>query len=140
MGLLVDRNTPPVAVRFGNEPEDGLEVNTVFVKARLSLRDTIEIEEASYRMEMARPDGNDDSQAFRVPVSSIGQMVAALRHAVTGWEGPMFEGVRYRRAVWDDIDIVECEWWIRFVHQQLNELNTPRTKEPKAKGPNAAAK
>lgn len=137
MGILVDRNTPPVAVRFGNEPEDGLEVNTVFVKARLSLRDTIEIEEASYRMEMARPDGNDDSQAFRVPVSSIGQMVAALRHAVTGWEGPLFEGIRYRRSIWQDIDVAECEWWIRLVHGRMNELNKPRTDDPKkAKSPN----
>jgi len=146
MGILVDRNTPPVAVRFGNEPEDGLEHNTVFLKAKLSLGDTIQIEEASYRMEVARPEnddakGDDAAQAFRVPVSSIGQMIAALRHAVTGWEGPLFEGVRYRRNIWNDIDIAECEWWIRLVHARLNELNQPREKEPtKAKGPNSAAK
>ena len=141
MGILVDRNAPPVAVRFGNEPYDGLEINTVFIKAKLSLGDTFQIEEASYKMEFAQAgEGDDAAQPYRVPMSPVGQMIAALRHAVTGWEGSMFEGVRYRRAVWDDIDIVECEWWIRFVHQQLNELNTPRTKEPKAKGPNAAAK
>ncbi len=132
MGILVDRNTPPVAVKFGNEPDDGLEVNTVFVKARLSLGDTIHIEEASYKMEMA----GDGSTAFRVPVSSIGQMVAALRTAVTGWSGPLFEGVKYRRTVWEEIDTVECEWWIRLVHQRMNELNKPRSDDPKAADPN----
>lgn len=132
MGILVDRNTPPVAVKFGNEPDDGLEVNTVFVKARLSLGDTIHIEEASYKMEMA----GDGSTAFRVPVSSIGQMVAALRTAVTGWSGPLFEGVKYRRTVWEEIDTVECEWWIRLAHQRMNELNKPRSDDPKAADPN----
>ena len=132
MGILVDRNTPPVAVKFGNEPDDGLEVNTVFVKARLSLGDTIHIEEASYKMEMA----GDGSTAFRVPVSSIGQMVAALRTAVTGWSGPLFEGVKYRRTVWEEIDTAECEWWIRLVHQRVNDLNKPRSDDPKAADPN----
>lgn len=144
MGILVDRNTPPVAVRFGDEPDDGLEHNTVFVKARLSLGETIQIDEASYRMEVAQSAGDtkdDDTQAFRVPVSSIGQMVAALRHTVTGWEGPLFEGTRYRRNIWNDIDITECQWWIRLVHKRIDELNQPRTKEPaKAKSPNAASK
>ena len=132
MGILVDRNTPPVAVKFGNEPDDGLEVNTVFVKARLSLGDTIHIEEASYKMEMA----GDGSTAFRVPVSSIGQMVAGLRTAVTGWSGPLFEGVKYKRAIWEEIDTAECEWWIRLVHQRVNELNKPRSDDPKAADPN----
>ena len=103
MSILVDRNTPPVAIRFGNEPDDGLEVNTVFVKAKLTLGDTIQIEEASYRMEVARPDGDakddDSAQAFRIPVSSIAQMVATLRHVVKSWEGPLFEGIRYRRGI-----------------------------------------
>lgn len=134
MGILVDRNTPPVAVKFGNEPEDGLEVNSVFVKAKFTLGDTIHIEEASYQMVMS----GDGSNAFRVPVSSIGQMVAALRTAVTGWEGPLFEGVKYRRNVWDEIDTAECEWWIRLVHKRVNELNKPRSDEPKAKSPNGA--
>jgi hypothetical protein len=134
VGILVDRNTPPVAIRFGNEPEDGLEVNTVFVKAKFSLGDTIAIEEASYKMEMT---GNADT-AFRVPVSSIGQKVAALRTAVTGWEGPLFEGERYRRTIWDQIDASSCEWWINLVHKRINELNTPRSDEPKAKSPNGA--
>ncbi len=132
MGILVDRNTPPVAVKFGNEPEDGLEVNTVLVKAKLSLGDTIHIEEASYKMEMA----GDGSTAFRVPVSSIGQMVATLRTVVTGWSGPLFEGVKYRRTVWEEIDTAECEWWIRLVHQRVNELNKPRSDDPKAADPN----
>lgn len=134
MGILVDRNTPPVAVRFGNEPDDGLEVNAVFVKAKLSLGDTIFIEEASYKMEMA----GDGGTAFRVPVSSIGQMVALLRTAVTGWEGPLYEGIKYRKNIWDDIDTAECEWWIRLVHRRVNEMNTPRSDEPKAKSPNGA--
>ena len=83
MGLLVDRNTPPVAVKFGNFPDDEQEVNTVFVKAKFSLGDTIQIEEASYRMELAQGDGAaDDAQAFRVPVSSIGQMLADGRHRI----------------------------------------------------------
>ena len=132
MGILVDRNTPPVAVKFGHEPEDGQESNTVFVKARLSLGDTIHIEEASYKMEMA----GDGSTAFRVPVSSIGQMVAALRTVVTGWQGPLFEGVKYRRSIWEEIDTAECEWWIRLVHQRVNELNKPRSDDPKAADPN----
>lgn len=147
MGILVDHNTPPVAVRFGNEPDDGLEVNTIFVKAKLSLGDTIQIEEASYRMEVAQPAGDakgekdDEAQAFRIPVSSISQMVATLRHTVTGWEGPLFEGIRYRRNIWNDIDIVGCEWWISLVHQRVNALNKPRTKEAaKAKSPNVASK
>ncbi len=134
MGILVDRNTPPVAVRFGNEPEDGLEVNTVFVKAKFSLGDTVQVEEASYKLELAA----DGATGMRVPVSSIGQMIAALRVAVTGWEGPLFEGIRYKRTIWDDIDAAECEWWIRLVHKRINELNAPRTDEPKAKSPNAA--
>ena len=142
MGILVDRNTPPVAVRFGNEPDDGLDVNTVFVKAKFSLGDTIQIEEASYKMEFAsagdEAKGDDTPQPYHVPISSIGQMVAALRHAVTGWEGPMFEGLRYRRSIWPEIDVAECEWWIRLVHKRINELNAPRTKEPaKAKSPKA---
>ena len=112
MGILVDRNTPPVAVRFGNDPDDANEVNSVFVKAKFSLGDTVAIEEASYRMEMPK----DSDMAFRLPVSSIGQMVAALRTAVTGWEGPLFEGVKYRRNIWDEIDTAECEWWINRVH------------------------
>ena len=138
MGILVDRNTPPVAVRFGNEPDDGLEINTVFIKAKLSLGDTIQIEEASYKMEFASGgEGDDAAQPYRVPMSPVGQMIAALRHAVTGWEGPLFEGHRYRRSVWVDIDVVECEWWIRLVHGRMNELNKPRTDDPKkAKGPN----
>ena len=146
MGILVDRNTPPVAVRFGNEPEDGLEVNTVFVKAKFSLGDTIQIEEASYKMEFARPEegqsaAEEAATPYRVPMSPVGQMIAALRHAVTGWEGPMFEGLRYRRSIWPEIDVAECEWWIRLVHQRINELNAPRTQEPvKAKSPNAAGK
>jgi hypothetical protein len=145
VGILVDRNTPPVAVRFGNEPDDGLEVNIVYIKAKLSLGDTVRIEEASYKMEFARPEDGDGKeemaqQPYRVPLSSIGQMIAALRHAVTGWEGPMFEGVRYRRSVWDDLDISQCEWWIALVHGRLNELNKPTTKDPvKAKSPNAKA-
>lgn len=141
MGLLVDRNTPPVAVKFGNDPDDDQEVNTVFIKAKFSLGDTIQIEEASYKMELARPDENeaaDDAQAFRVPVSSIGQILASLRFAVTGWEGPMFKDHRYRRSIWSDIDIAENEWWIRKVHKRINELNTPRSDDPKpAKSPNA---
>lgn len=134
MGILVDRNTPPVAVRFGNEPDDGLEVNTIYVKARFSLSDTVQIEEASYRLEFARTDDGkaDESQALRVPVSPIGQMIATLRHAVVRWEGPLFEGIRYRRPIWDDIDPAECEWWIRLVHGRINELNAPRTDDPKA--------
>lgn len=138
MGILVDRNTPPVAVRFGNEPDDGLEINTVFIKAKLSLGDTIQIEEASYKMEFASGgEGDDAAQPYRVPMSPVGQMIAALRHAVTGWEGPLFEGTRYRRSVWVDIDVVECEWWIRLVHGRMNELNKPRTDDPKkAKSPN----
>lgn len=148
MSILVDRNSPPVAVRFGNKPDDGLEVNTVFVKAKLSLGDTVRIEEASYKLEFAnedvedrRDDEKDGRQPYRVPMSPVGQMIAALRHAVTGWEGPLFEGVRYRRPIWDDLDVSECEWWIRLVHDRLNELNAPRVKEPaKAKSPNAAAK
>ena len=143
MGILVDRNTPPVAVRFGNEPEDGLEVNTVFVKAKFSLGDTINIEEASYKMEFASAaddaKGDEAATPYRVPMSPVGQMIAALRHAVTGWEGPLFDGIRYRRSIWPDIDVVECEWWIRLVHKRIDELNKPRTQEPpKAKGPNAA--
>lgn len=133
MGILVDRNTPPVAVRFGHEPEDGLEVNTVFVKPKLSLGDTVQVEEASYKLELA----SDGSTGMRVPVSSIGQMIAALRVSVTGWEGPLFEGVRYKRTIWDDIDAADCEWWIRLVHKRINELNAPRTDEPKSKAPNA---
>ena len=138
MGILVDRNTPPVAVRFGNEPDDGLEINTVFIKAKLSLGDTIQIEEASYKMEFASGgEGDDAAQPYRVPMSPVGQMIAALRHAVTGWEGPLFEGTRYRRSVWVDIDVAECEWWIRLVHGRMNELNKPRTDDPKkAKSPN----
>lgn len=144
MGILVDKNTPPVAVRFGNEPDDGLEINTVFVKAKFSLGDTIQIEEASYKMEFAaNGDGEgkgDDAEAqpYRVPMSPIGQMVTALRHAVTGWEGPIFEGLRYRRSIWTDLNVAECEWWIRLVHSRINELNKPRTEEPKrANPPNA---
>lgn len=133
MGILVDRNTPPIAVKFGNEPDDGLEVNTVFVKAKLTLGDTINIEEGSYKMELA----GDGSTAFRVPVSSIGQMVAALKVAVTGWSGPLFEGIKYRRSIWEEIDTSECEWWIRLVHKRVNEMNAPRTEEPKAPVPNA---
>ena len=138
MGILVDRTTPPVAVRFGNEPDDGQEINTVFIKAKLSLGDTIQIEEASYKMEFAQAgEGDDAAQPYRVPMSPVGQMIAALRHAVTGWEGPLFEGTRYRRSVWVDIDVVECEWWIRLVHGRMNELNKPRTDDPKkAKSPN----
>jgi len=138
MGILVDRTTPPVAVRFGNEPDDGQEINTVFIKAKLSLGDTIQIEEASYKMEFASGgEGDDAAQPYRVPMSPVGQMIAALRHAVTGWEGPLFEGTRYRRSVWVDIDVVECEWWIRLVHGRMNELNKPRTDDPKkAKSPN----
>ena len=138
MGILVDRSTPPVAVRFGNEPDDGLEINTVFIKAKLSLGDTIQIEEASYKMEFASGgEGDDSAQPYRVLMSPVGQMIAALRHAVTGWEGPLFEGIRYRRSIWQDIDVAECEWWIRLVHGQMNELNKPRTDDPKkAKGPN----
>ena len=138
MGILVDRTTPPVAVRFGNEPDDGLEINTVFIKAKLSLGDTIQIEEASYKMEFASGgEGDDAAQPYRVPMSPVGQMIAALRHGVTGWEGPLFEGTRYRRSVWVDIDVVECEWWIRLVHGRMNELNKPRTDDPKkAKSPN----
>ena len=138
MGILVDRTTPPVAVRFGNEPDDGQEINTVFIKAKLSLGDTIQIEEASYKMEFAQGgEGDDAAQPYRVPMSPVGQMIAALRHAVTGWEGPLFEGTRYRRSVWVDIDVVECEWWIRLVHGRMNELNKPRTDDPKkAKSPN----
>lgn len=140
MGILVDRNTPPVAVRFGNKPDDGLEVNTVFIKAKFSLGDTIQIEEASYRLEFPKSaDGKmDESQPYRVPMSPIGQMVASLRHAVVRWEGPMFEGIRYRRPIWDDINVVECEWWIRLVHERIDELNAPRTDEPAkaTKGPN----
>ncbi len=138
MGILVDRNTPPVPVRFGNGPDDGQEINTVFIKAKLSLGDTIQIEEASYKMEFASGgEGDDAAQPYRVPMSPVGQMIAALRHAVTGWEGPLFEGIRYRRSVWVDIDVVECEWWIRLVHGRMNELNKPRTDDPKkAKGPN----
>lgn len=141
MGILVDRNTPPVAVQFGSSPDDDQLVNTVFVKAKFSLGDTIQIEEASLRMEMAQPADNEDGelQAFRVPVSSIGQMVAALRHAVTGWEGPLFEGVRYRRNIWNDIDIADNEWWIRLVHKRIDKLNAPRTEDSKpAKSPNVA--
>jgi len=143
VGILVDRNTPPVAVKFGNEPGDGLEVNTVFIKAKLSLGDTIRIEEASYKVEFARPEDGDGKeemaqQSYRVSLSSIGQMIAALRHAVTGWEGPLFEGVRYRRSIWEELDTPQCEWWISLVHNRLNELNKPRTEEPKAaKSPNA---
>jgi hypothetical protein len=137
---LVDRNTPHVAVKFGNDPDDENEVNTIYVKAKFSLRDTIQIEESSYKMELARPDGDeaaDEAQAFRVPVSSIGQMLATLRHAVTKWEGPIFQGERYRRGIWDDIDIAENEWWIRLVHKRISELNTPRSDDPKpAKSPN----
>ena len=138
MGILVDRSTPPVAVRFGNEPDDGQEINTVFIKAKLSLGDTIQIEEASYKMEFAQAgEGDDSAQPYRVPMSPVGQMIAALRHAVTGWEGPLFEGIRYRRSIWQDIDVAECEWWIRLVHGRMNELNKPRTDDPKkAKGPN----
>ena len=122
MGLLVDRKSPPVAIKFGSFPDDEQEVNTVFVKAKFSLGDTIQIEEASYRMELAQPNGEaNDAQAFRVPVSSIGQMLAALRHAVTGWEGPLFEGNRYRRGIWNEVNIAENEWWIRLVHKRINE-------------------
>lgn len=132
MGILVDRNTPPVAVRFGNEPDDGLEVNTVFVKAKFSLGDTIQIEESSYRLEFSKSaDGQvDQAQPYRVPMSPVGQMVTALRHAVTSWDGPLFAGIRYRRPIWDDIDVAECEWWIRLVHERINELNSPRTDAP----------
>ena len=138
MGILVDRNTPPVAVKFGNEPDDGLEVNTVFVKAKLSLADTVQIEEASYKLEFAGDgDGRAEKDAaatpYRVPMSPIGQMIATLRHTVTGWEGPMFEGIRYRRSIWDEIDVTECEWWIRLVKQAIDRLNTPRSDEPKKK-------
>ncbi len=50
----------------------------------------------------------------------------------------MFEGIRYRRSIWQDIDVAECEWWIRLVHNRMNELNKPRTDDPKkAKSPNA---
>jgi hypothetical protein len=132
VGILVDRSTPPVAVKFGNEPDDGLEVNTVLVKAKLTLGDTIHIEEASYKMEMA----GDGSTAFRVPVSSIGQMVATLRTVVAGWSGPLFEGVKYKRTIWEEIDTAECEWWIRLVHQRVNALNKPRSDDPKAADPN----
>lgn len=132
MGILVDKNTAPVAVRFGNDPDDESEVNTVFVKAKFSLGDTIQIEEASYKMEMAP----DSAAAMRVPVSSIGQMVAGLRTAVSGWSGPLFEGVKYKRAIWEEIDTAECEWWIRLVHQRVNELNKPRSDDPKAADPN----
>lgn len=134
MGILVDKNTPPAAVRFGTHPDDPNEVNTVFIKAKLSLGDTIQIEEASYKMEFAgKDDGDrgDEAQPYRVPMSPVGQMIAALRYAVTGWEGPMFEGIRYRRSIWNEIDAAECEWWIRLVHDRMNELNRPRTDEPK---------
>ncbi len=133
MGILVDKNTPSVAVRFGNEQGDGQEVNAVFIKPKFNLGDTIRIEEASYKLELAA----DGSTEMRVPVSSIGQMIAALKVAVTGWEGPMFDDHKYRRTIWDDIDAAECEWWIRLVHARINELNAPRTDEPKkAKSPN----
>lgn len=133
MGILVDRNTPPVPIRFGNTPDDTSEVNTVYVKAKFTLGDTIQIEEASYKMEMAP----DSTTSMRVPVSSIGQMVAVLRRAVKDWEGPLFEGLRYKPQLWDDIDAAECEWWIRLVHQRINELNAPRTDDPKkAASPN----
>ena len=138
MGILVDRNTPPVAVKFGNEPDDGLDVNTVFVKAKLSLADTVQIEEASYKLEFAndgdtREKGDNATTPYRVPMSPIGQMIATLRHTVTGWEGPLFEGLRYRRSIWDEIDVAQCEWWIRLVKQAIDRLNTPRSDEPKKK-------
>ena len=137
MSILVDRTTPPVAVKFGNEPDDEQLLNTVYVKAKLSLADTVQIEEASYKLEFAGDgDGREkDSSAtpYRVPMSPIGQMIATLRHTVTGWEGPLFEGIRYRRSIWDEIDVSQCEWWIRLVKNRIDELNTPRSDEPKKK-------
>lgn len=133
MGILVDRSTPSVPVKFGNEPDDGLEINTVLIRPKFSLGDTVQIEEASYKLELAA----DGATGMRVPVSSIGQMIAAMKVAVTGWEGPLFEGVKYRRTVWEGIDAAACEWWIRLVHKRVNELNAPRTEESKAAPPNA---
>lgn len=139
MGILVDKNTPPAAVKFGNEPDDGLEVNTVWIKRKLSFGDVVAVDEASYRMELAG--SGDNAQAFRIPVSTTGQMVAALKQAVTGWEGPLFttdEGrpIKYRKSIWEELDIAACEWWVRLVHAAVNERNKPATELPKANSPN----
>ena len=93
-------------VRFGNEPGDGLEVNAVTIRLEHRLGLII--------------NRDDDG---RVLASHIAQMMIALRRVVVGWSGPMFDGVRYQPSIWDDIDVLQCEWWIRAVFVEFTRLN-----------------
>lgn len=93
-------------VKFGNEPGDGLEVNAVTIRLDRHLGLLI--------------NRGDDG---RVVISPIMQMMLALRQVVVDWSGPIFDGVRYRPSIWDDIDVLQCEWWIRAVFIEFTRLN-----------------
>lgn len=126
MSILVDTNTPPVAVQFGMHPDDENLVNTVYVKAKLPLGDTIAIEEGSYRVEMT-PDGES---GVKVPVSQTGRMVVTMKYAVVSWEGPLFAGIKLSSGIWNRLDTGECMWWISQVYDKVQELNKARTQAP----------
>lgn len=96
--------------RFGNEDGDGLEVNAVFI-----------------RLDAPMPLILDTDDSGRVSTSAVGAMLLALRRVVTGWQGPLFEGVPYRKSVWGDLDPLACEWWVRIVFDRFTELNRTLT-------------
>lgn len=126
MSILADKNAQPVEVKFGAHPDDSSQINTVWIKRKYSLGETISIQEASFRVQMTA----DGETGVKIPISDAGQMLAHLKVAVTNWDGPMFEGVRLSPGVWEKLDAQMCMWWMQLVYQEVLKLNKPVTSLP----------
>jgi len=134
MPLLVNRKARAVEVRFGMEPDDGREDNTVYVKPRLTMGDIRAIERRTLRMSVSTRDasaisGGGDGQ-MEMGYSPTDIMAINLSIAVVDWDGPVFEGVKYRSDIWDQVDLADNEWWMRLVNEKINGLNQSRTTAP----------
>lgn len=136
MSFFMQSHQEPVEVKFGKTPDDTNLVNTVYVKPKLTLSDITAIERGSLQVSAKSTQGKNgrrgveaDDAEVSIPISPTLQMIANLKVAVTGWDGPSFEGVRYSRSAWDKLDPVACLWWISLVNEKIDELNAPATED-----------
>lgn len=139
MSIFVNANDPHIPVRFGMTKDDDSEVNVVWVKPHLTLGDVKKIEKSMFSLNMTQQmqdalqgDNADAAPDFAVNISPTQTMIENLRVAVIRWEGPIFEGVKYRPTIWESLDAQQCSWWIELVNKVVNGLNKPQVEKPES--------
>lgn len=120
-----------VEIKFGmTAAEKDAGDNSVWVRAKMNLCTEAAVQRDLLMMKVdAADDMRPGALAFHFGVTA--QKLALLKHNIVRWSGPLFvdeEGrpVVCRPEMVDQLDPIECAWWIDLVAARIDQLNRKR--------------